>query len=151
MTTQEPESAELPADGRRRHDPPGPDWLYRWRQRVAGDSRYRQLIWRSVSTALGVGIVVAGVVLLPLPGPGWAIIFLGLAVLATEYAWAHRLLVVTRDKAQSAGATAFSPQNRRRTLALLVIAALLVAGVVAWYVETYGWTLRGMTGWLGLR
>jgi uncharacterized protein (TIGR02611 family) len=96
-----------------------------------------------------VGIVIAGIVLLPLPGPGWAIIFLGLAVLATEYAWAHRLLTVTRDKAQSASATAFSPQNRRRTVALLVIGALVVAGLVAWYVETYGWALGGVTDWLG--
>jgi uncharacterized protein (TIGR02611 family) len=147
--TQDPESAEAPTDRRGPHDPPGPEWLYRWRQRVAGDSRYRQLVWRSVATALGVGIVIAGIVLLPLPGPGWAIIFLGLAVLATEYAWAHRLLTVTRDKAQSASATAFSPQNRRRTVALLVIGALVVAGLVAWYVETYGWALGGVTGWLG--
>ncbi|MFZ0325145.1 MAG: PGPGW domain-containing protein, partial [Actinomycetes bacterium] len=80
-------------------NPPGPDWLFRWRQRIAGDNRYRQLVWRVVATALGVGIVITGIVLLPLPGPGWAIIFLGLAVLATEYAWAHRLLVFTRDKA----------------------------------------------------
>ncbi len=118
---------------------------------MAGDSRYRQLVWRSVATALGAGIVIAGIVLLPLPGPGWAIIFLGLAVLATEYAWAHRLLTATRDKATSATANAFSPENRRRTIALLVIVALVVASLVAWYVESYGWTLRGMTGWLSLR
>ena len=104
MTTPEPDgAAEGPLD------PPGPDWLYRWRRRFAGDSRYRQLAWRVAATTLGVGVVLAGVVLLPLPGSGWAIIFLGLAVLATEYAWAHRLLRFTKEKAQGAAASAMSP------------------------------------------
>jgi uncharacterized protein (TIGR02611 family) len=131
-------------------NPPGPDWLHRWRKRVTGDNRFRQLAWRVVATALGVAIVLGGIVMLPLPGPGWAVIFLGLAVLATEYAWAHRLLVFTRDKAQSATSTAFSPQNRRRSVAVLVIVLLLTAAAVAWYVETYGWSLGGARGWFGL-
>lgn len=37
-------------------------------------------------------IVVLGVVLIPLPGPGWLIVFIGLSVLASEFAWAERLL-----------------------------------------------------------
>jgi uncharacterized protein (TIGR02611 family) len=28
----------------------------------------------------------------PLPGPGWLIVFLGLGILATEFSWAERLL-----------------------------------------------------------
>lgn len=144
MTTPDPDgAAEAP------FDPPGPDWLYRWRQRVAGDSRYRQLAWRAAATTLGVGIVLAGVVLLPLPGPGWAIIFLGLAVLATEYAWAHRLLRFTKEKAQGAAASALSPQNRARTLWILIISALLAAALVSLYVEEYGWSLDGVSGWFG--
>jgi uncharacterized protein (TIGR02611 family) len=27
----------------------------------------------------------------PLPGPGWLIVFVGIAVLGTEFAWARRL------------------------------------------------------------
>ena len=42
---------------------------------------------------LGVGIVA-----IPYPGPGWAIIFVGLAILATEFEWAHRLLRYTRER-----------------------------------------------------
>jgi uncharacterized protein (TIGR02611 family) len=37
-------------------------------------------------------VIVVGIVLLPLPGPGWLVIFLGLGIWATEYAWAARLL-----------------------------------------------------------
>lgn len=128
-------------------DPPGPDWLYRFKRRVTGRSAVRQLVWRLLVTFLGVAIVLVGLSMLVLPGPGWAAIFLGLAVLATEYAWAHRLLVVTKDKAQGAASSAFSPQNRKRTIALTVIVLLLVASAVSWYVYRYGWTTDGITGW----
>jgi uncharacterized protein (TIGR02611 family) len=33
-----------------------------------------------------------GIVLLPLPGPGWLVIALALGVLSTEFEWARRLL-----------------------------------------------------------
>lgn len=40
---------------------------------------------------VGFLVIIAGVILLPLPGPGWAIIFVGLAILATEFAFADNL------------------------------------------------------------
>ncbi|MEU7868682.1 PGPGW domain-containing protein [Dactylosporangium sp. NPDC049140] len=45
---------------------------------------------------LGTLVIGIGVVLLPLPGPGWVIILAGLALLAMEFAWARRLLHFTR-------------------------------------------------------
>jgi uncharacterized protein (TIGR02611 family) len=131
-------------------DPPGPDWLYRLRVRFTGDSAFRRLVWRVVVTTLGVAIVLAGVAMLVFPGPGWAAIFLGLAVLATEYAWAHRLLVATKDRAQGAASSVFAPENRRRTVVLTSIVVLLVAAIVSWYVYRYGWTVDGALGWVGL-
>jgi uncharacterized protein (TIGR02611 family) len=53
--------------------------------------------WRVGVTILGVAVIVGGVILLPLPGPGWLIIFAGLGLLATEYVWASRLLAYGRD------------------------------------------------------
>jgi uncharacterized protein (TIGR02611 family) len=50
-------------------------------------------------TVAGLGMLAGGVVMLVLPGPGLAVIVLGLAVLATEYAWAARLLAVARQRA----------------------------------------------------
>lgn len=41
--------------------------------------------------AVGFAIVVAGIAMLILPGPGWAAIFLGFAVLATEFAFAEKV------------------------------------------------------------
>lgn len=40
---------------------------------------------------IGSAIVVAGIAMLALPGPGWAAIFLGFAVLATEFAFAEKV------------------------------------------------------------
>ena len=41
---------------------------------------------------VGGALVVLGLVLVPLPGPGWAIVFGGLAILAIEFVWARRLM-----------------------------------------------------------
>ena len=40
---------------------------------------------------VGLAVVAAGVVMLVLPGPGWLVIFAGLALWATEFAWAQRV------------------------------------------------------------
>lgn len=40
---------------------------------------------------LGFMVVFAGLVMLLIPGPGWAAIFLGFAILATEFAFAERI------------------------------------------------------------
>jgi uncharacterized protein (TIGR02611 family) len=48
------------------------------------------------------GLVIAlGIVLIPFPGPGWAIVILGLAIWAVEFAWARNLLEFTKRHVQS--------------------------------------------------
>ncbi len=49
---------------------------------------------------IGFTLLLAGVVMLVTPGPGWLTIALGLAVLAAEFVWARRLL--NRLKAEAA-------------------------------------------------
>lgn len=39
----------------------------------------------------GVAVIIIGIILLPLPGPGWLVILLGLVILSTEFDWARRL------------------------------------------------------------
>ena len=53
-------------------------------------------------TAIGTGMLAGGVAMLVLPGPGLAVIALGLAVLATEYNWAARLFAGLRQRASRA-------------------------------------------------
>ena len=50
---------------------------------------------------LGTLVVALGIVLIPFPGPGWAIVILGLAIWALEFAWAKNLLEFTKRHVQS--------------------------------------------------
>jgi uncharacterized protein (TIGR02611 family) len=61
-------------------------------------SRPLHLSWQIGVFTVGLAIVVSGVVLLPLPGPGWLIIFTGMAVWATEFVWAQRVMRWTKRK-----------------------------------------------------
>lgn len=54
------------------------------------------LRWILVLT-VGVLVALAGVALLPLPGPGSVVILLGLAILAIEFPWARRWLKMAKD------------------------------------------------------
>ena len=57
---------------------------------------------RVAVAVLGAVLVVGGLAMLVLPGPGILVVIAGLAVLATEFAWAEHLL----DKAkETAGRT----------------------------------------------
>lgn len=55
-------------------------------------NRHAYLVYRIVVGVLGSAIILVGLALVPLPGPGWLIVFAGLALLATEFTWAERLL-----------------------------------------------------------
>jgi uncharacterized protein (TIGR02611 family) len=47
---------------------------------------------RAAKIAGGFALLVAGLVMVALPGPGWLTIAAALAILAGEYVWARRLL-----------------------------------------------------------
>ena len=61
-------------------------------RRRARSSSAGRVLWRIGVTILGALVIAIGIVLLPLPGPGWVIIFGGFGILGTEYPWAARLL-----------------------------------------------------------
>jgi uncharacterized protein (TIGR02611 family) len=63
--------------------------LARLRRRIDRHPRLRTS-YRLVVGIIGGSIAVLGLALVPLPGPGWLVVFLGLAVLGTEFAWARR-------------------------------------------------------------
>lgn len=69
---------------------------------------------RFAVSIVGFVIVLAGVAMLVLPGPGILVVIAGLAVLATEYVWAQRALELAREKAKAAAAKARSRVRRRR-------------------------------------
>ncbi len=95
------------------------------------------LIWQLAVGFVGLVVIVVGIILLPLPGPGWVIIFLGLGVWATEFDWAKRLLQFARHQVDR---WAQWLKRQPRWLQLLVgtgLVVLVLACIVgAWYLTT---------------
>ena len=69
-------------------------------------------IKRLIKVVFGFTILAAGVAMLVLPGPGWLVIAVALAILAGEYVWARNLL----NKLKEAGSLInekVNPMKRR--------------------------------------
>jgi uncharacterized protein (TIGR02611 family) len=58
---------------------------------------------RIVVSVVGGALVVAGLVMLVLPGPGLLVLVVGFAILGTEYTWAAIVLERTKRTAERAG------------------------------------------------
>lgn len=65
---------------------------------MAKASRAGTVAWRLGIGIGGLAVVLVGLLLLVFPGPGWLVIFLGLGIWATEFAWARRLLEWSRAR-----------------------------------------------------
>jgi uncharacterized protein (TIGR02611 family) len=90
------------------------------------------MTYRVVVGVLGGAIVVLGFILIPLPGPGWLIVFAGLALLSTEFVWAERLLNFARGKVH--GWTQWVTRQSLLVRGLIGLAGLLfVAAAVLAY------------------
>jgi uncharacterized protein (TIGR02611 family) len=103
-----------------------------WRRKMRGNPATAAL-YRVAVGVVGTLVVLLGIALIPLPGPGWLTVFIGLSILASEFAWAERLLGYARRRV---GAwTAWITAQPRFTQAvvgasgmvLLVAAALVFA------------------------
>ena len=87
------------------------------------------LVKRFAVTIVGAALLVAGLAMMVLPGPGILVIVAGLAVLATEYVWARSLLDKARNQAEKAQEAAVA--SRWRTAGTVVFAVgMLALGVV---------------------
>lgn len=74
----------------------------------------------------GLAVLAAGIAMLALPGPGVLVLLVGLAILATEFAWAERAL--DRSTTSAAGAAASLTSRRAGRIALAVSGAAMVLG-----------------------
>lgn len=104
-------------------------------------SRTLRLGWRAGVLVLGLAVIVVGVILLPLPGPGWLVIFAGVALWATEFAWAQRVLRWAKRKVTEAAQRALDPRVRRRNIALTAVGAAICAALLSVYVRKYGFVV----------
>ena len=73
-----------------RSDRPIRRWLRKARAWVSGHPRL-ELAYRVGVGIFGGTLSLLGLLLVPLPGPGWLVVFLGLAILGTEFHWARRI------------------------------------------------------------
>ncbi|HEV7145390.1 MAG TPA: TIGR02611 family protein [Pedococcus sp.] len=69
---------------------PGPERDWEWRRRVRSNAHSHRIYRWAVGVA-GLLIVLVGLALVPLPGPGWLIVVCGVVVWASEFEWAERL------------------------------------------------------------
>lgn len=94
---------------------------------------------RSRKIILGIvgGIVLlAGVVMIPYPGPGWVAVFVGLAILAQEFPWAQRVLDVAKGKYDQWQAWLGRQPAWVKAIFWLMTAVIVV--VTIWLLNGYG-------------
>jgi uncharacterized protein (TIGR02611 family) len=85
-----------------------------------------RLFWRVVIGIVGGAVTALGAIALVGPGPGILIVLAGLGILATEFAWAARVMVRTRTYAQKAADKAGIP----RWIQFALIAGAAVVSIV---------------------
>ena len=92
---------------------------------------------KSILKLIAVGVVggvvtIVGVVALVAPGPGWLIIFAGLGILATEFAWAAYVLEhAKKNVSKAADRVRLKKEHRDILLAIIFATSLLI--LVIWY------------------
>ena len=80
---------------------------------------------RIAITVIGFAVLIAGGVMMVTPGPGVIVILAGLAILASEWAWAERAL----DKAKEGGKVVVEQATASPTR--IVLSVLLTLGGIA--------------------
>ncbi|MGW0083406.1 TIGR02611 family protein [Streptomyces sp. NPDC003393] len=108
--------------------------------------RVLHVSWQVGVFVAGLAVVGAGVVMLPLPGPGWVVIFGGMAIWATEFVWAQLVLRWTKRKVTEAAERALDPEVRRRNIILTVIGLVIIAALLGVYLWKFGFVMPWSIG-----
>lgn len=100
-----------------------------------------RVLKRFAVTSAGFILLAIGAAMVVLPGPGILVIVAGLAVLATEYVWARRLLIRARHEAERAQVAAVASPARLVGTVLfgLVLAGLGLAMLIARHLDLPFW------------
>lgn len=107
-------------------------WRDGLRERPAADFTYRIVVG-----VIGTIVLIVGIIAIPYPGPGWAIVFLGLGILATEFNWARRALAYARVRYDRVMAW-----FKRQGLWVQLLGAAFTCAVVVgtlWLLGALGW------------
>lgn len=93
---------------------------------------------------VGTLVLCTGIVAIPYPGPGWLIVFTGLAILSTEFSWAQRMLRFARQR-YDAWTEWLHRQPHAVRLGVMALTGVVVL-LTLWLVNTFGLAAE----WLGL-
>jgi uncharacterized protein (TIGR02611 family) len=93
-------------------------------------TRAGRLVFRIVVGVLGLALVVLGLLLVPLPGPGWLVVLAGVAVWAVEFTWARRLLHRARELLHKWNV--WIKRQPWYVRAPILLAIVAVVAVIAW-------------------
>ena len=102
------------------------------------------IAYRIGVAVFGTTVLSVGILAIPYPGPGWAIVFAGLGILATEFAPARRALRWLQGKYRQGMAWYSARGPAMRVLAAVVTFAVVVATL--WILGTFGM----LGGWIGV-
>lgn len=92
---------------------------------------------------VGALVLVAGLVMIPYPGPGWLIVFAGLAILATEFIWARRVLTYSRGRYDAW--TGWLGRQRWYVKLAVVLGTAIVVLFTLWLLGAFAL----VAGWIG--
>ncbi|RKQ91732.1 uncharacterized protein (TIGR02611 family) [Solirubrobacter pauli] len=102
--------------------------------------RERSRIARLGFVIVGFTVLFAGIAMMVLPGPAFAVIPIGLAILSLEFAWAARLLDVALEQAEKARASAKETTKTQRivvAVASVLAVAAIAAAVLVWGIPNW--------------
>jgi uncharacterized protein (TIGR02611 family) len=95
----------------------------------------RSTAYRVLFVIVAFAILIGGIALVPLPGPGWAIVFIGLGMLALEFKWAENLMEKILDRLEAAKQSAANASPLQRALGIAATAlgiAAFAAAAILW-------------------
>ncbi|MFC6012518.1 TIGR02611 family protein [Nocardia lasii] len=118
----------------------------RWRAFRASIARRPtlNLAYRILVGLVGSVVLIVGIITIPYPGPGWALVFAGFGILATEFTWAHHALTWVRGKYRIVMDWYTSRGWFIKTLGAVGTCALVV--VTLWLLGTFSM----VGGWIGV-
>lgn len=99
-------------------------------------SRIGRQTKRMVVGFIGWAVLLVGVVLIPFPGPGWVIVFIGFSILASEFDWAKESREWVRERYEE-WQKWYMAQSPYIQLAFGLL-SLATAVVIVWLTNGYG-------------
>ena len=85
-------------------------------------------------------VVLTGLILIPYPGPGWLVVFTGLAILSTEFVFASKVLEYTKGKYE-----AWVEWLKRQNIFIKCVSLAFTGAVVVvtvWLFNGFGFVVR---------